>query len=414
MEALGRGSNEFLSRLSRRTSGGRWIPEIDGLRFLAIALVLLDHAAVALRVGTGRSISEAPFGSLTESTRPDRFFTVFEHGAVGVLVFFMVSGFVLALPFIRNQRAGGAPLPLWPYLRRRITRIEPPYLIVMTALFAVSSLAGTRVGLGHLFASLAYMHGTYYGTHSPLNSVAWTLEIEVQFYVLVPALALLFCAGRTTIRRTRIVVFAGLATACHVLGLVTAYTFLGSSIQYFLLGWLLADIYVADWAEEPRPGRPGDVIGLLALAALVVGLAFAPTPVEGALAPWLVFATGYAAFRGIALRRMLSNRWIATIGGMCYSIYLIHYALFIFVSRFLRPLDAIPTPVALVAACVVLTPLALAVSALFFVLVERPCMDPAWPERVRARFVRMSRTSQPDQVIVIPEAVDELSEVATP
>ena len=63
--------------------------------------------------------------------------------------------------------------------------------------------------------------------------------------------ALLLCVGRTTIRRTRILAFAGVATACHVLGLVTAYTFLGSSIQFFLLGWLLADIYVADWAEEP-------------------------------------------------------------------------------------------------------------------------------------------------------------------
>ena len=350
---------------------------------------------------------------MSSSTRPDRFFTVFEHGAVGVLVFFMVSGFVLALPFIRNQRAGGAPMALGPYFRRRITRIEPPYLIVMTLLFAIAALTGARVGLGHLAASLAYMHGTYYGTHSPLNSVAWSLEIEVQFYVLVPALALLLCAGRTAIRRSRIVLIAGLATACHALGLVTAFAFLGSSIQFFLLGWLLADIYVTDWAEEPRSDRRGDVIGFVALAALVVGLAFAPTPVEGALAPWLVFATGYAAFRSITLRQMLSNRWIATIGGMCYSIYLVHYALFVAVSRLLRPLDAIPTPVALVVACVVLIPLALAVSAVFFVLVERPCMDPAWPERVRARFARMSPTSQPDQVIVIPEAVDELSEVAT-
>ena len=97
--------------------------------------------------------------------------------------------------------------------------------------------------------------------------------------------------------------------------------------------------------------------------------------------------------------------------GCVYSIYLVHYALFVSVSRFLRPLDTIPTPAALVVASVLLIPLALAVSAVFFVLVERPCMDPTWPERVRARFARMSRTSQPDQVIVIPEAVDELSDV---
>ena len=249
-----------------------------------------------------------------------------------------------------------------------------------------------------------------------LDSVAWSLEIEVQFYVLVPALALLLCAGRTTIRRSRIVLIAGLATACHALGIVTAFAFIGSSIQFFLLGWLLADIYVADWAEEPRSGRRGDVSqGAWLWRRLVIGLAFAPTPVEGTLRSLARLRHGIR--RGpqpYALRRMLSNRWIATIGGMCYSIYLVHYALFLFVSRSLRPLDAIPTPVALVAACVVLIPLGARRerrvlrargATVLWILRGR--------ERVRARFARMSRTSQPDQVIVLPEAVDELSEVAT-
>jgi hypothetical protein len=38
-------------------------------------------------------------------------------------------------------------------------------------------------------------------------------------------------------------------------------------------------------------------------------------------------------------------------------------------------------------------------------------MDPAWPERVRARFVRTTERSQPDSVVVIPEAVDEAPDV---
>ena len=172
----------MLSRFSRRTSGGRWIPEVDGLRFLAIALVLADHVAVMLGLAAHRSVVEAPFGSASLPTGLDSLTTIFRQGAVGVQVFFMVSGFVIALPFIRG-RSGGEPVAIGQYLRRRVTRIEPPYLIVMLLLLVGASLAGTHVGLGHVVASLAYLHGAYYGTDSPLSSVAWLFIATV---VLVP------------------------------------------------------------------------------------------------------------------------------------------------------------------------------------------------------------------------------------
>jgi len=396
-----------LSRLSRRTSGGRWIPEVDGLRFLAIALVLASHATVALNIATKQAVVEAPFGSSSESSRHDVFFRMFGHGSTGVLLFFMVSGFVLALPFIRNSRAGGEPMPLWPYFRRRITRIEPPYLLVMTLLFAGSVLAGSPVALGRYVASLFYLYGTYYGSDSPLNSVAWSLEVEVQFYVVVPALALLLCAGRGSRRRLTIVLLAALASAVNAMGLVVSYTFLGSTIQFFLLGWLLADIYIGDWAEAPNSDRLWDVVGFAALLAVVIGLALVPEPLGQALAPWLIFGMGYAVFRSVALRRMLSNRWIATIGGMCYSIYLIHYPVFILMSRYLGPLGGLPSLVALLVACAVLIPIGLVVGTVFFVLVERPFMDPMWPERVRERLrdaVPTRSLPQTEAVVVIPES----------
>ena len=214
----------------------------------------------------------------------------------------------------------------------------------------------------------------------------------MQFYLLVPALALLLCVGRRGVRRRRILVLALAAVALQVLGLITAYTFLGSSIQFFLLGWLLADIYLVDWREAPTPARIWDVVAGAALLALVVGLAEVGTQTQHALAPWLVFALGYAAFRGTGARRLLSNPWIATIGGMCYSIYLVHYPLFVLMSRPLTPVGYLPTDAGLILAFVVLVPVALLVGATFFVLVERPCMDPAWPERL-ARRLRATRRS---------------------
>jgi peptidoglycan/LPS O-acetylase OafA/YrhL len=400
----------LLSRLSRRTSGGRWIPEIDGLRFVAIAVVLLSHVVIASNLGAGRVVVQPPFGSGSSPGHLDPFLAIAAHGTTGVLLFFVVSGFVLALPFIRNRRAGNAPLPLWPYFRRRIMRIEPPYLLVITALFIGATLAGAHVGWGRYLASITYMYGTYYGTDSILNSVAWSLEVEVQFYVLVPALALLLCVGLRKSRRMKIVGLALFASACNASGVMVAYPSVFTTIQYFLLGWLLADIYVEDWGETPLAAPAWDVVGALALVAMF-GIALLPANLFRAVAPWVLFLVCCAAFRSVGLRRALSNRWIATIGGMCYSIYLVHYPLFVLLGRHL-PLADVQPDVACVIAAVVLVPAALFASAVFFVLVERPTMDPAWPGRLRRAIA--SRPAA-DEVVVIPE-VDEVvvREPATP
>jgi peptidoglycan/LPS O-acetylase OafA/YrhL len=402
-----RRGDALLSRLSRRTTGGRWIPEIDGLRFVAIALVLADHATVALSLATHAILVEGPFGSASEPARLAPVAAILRRGSVGVLVFFMVSGFVLALPFVRSRASGGHPVDLGRYLRRRVTRIEPPYVITMTVLFVAASLAGSPVGLGHYVASLGYLHGAYFGTDSPLNGVAWSLEIEVQFYVAVPALALLVCAGGRILRRSRIILIVALAIVSQMFGFLTAHTFLGSSIQFFLLGWLLADLYITDWTEAPRPARIWDLVGFATVPLLLVGLATVPPPVEHVLTPWLVFALGYSALRSISFRRVLSNRWIATIGGMCYSIYLVHYALFVMVQRFLGPVGRLPASVAPVVSLLVLVPSAVVVGAVFFVLVERPCMDPHWLDRAIGR-IRDAGTHRPRPddglTVVIPDS----------
>jgi peptidoglycan/LPS O-acetylase OafA/YrhL len=90
---------------------------------------------------------------------------------------------------------------------------------------------------------------------------------------------------------------------------------------------------------------------------------------------------------------------------MCYSIYLIHYPLFILVSGALRPIGDLPAAAALLLGAALLIPLAIGVGAIFFVCVERPFMDPAWPERALA-WLRPVR-KRPERVIVIPEAAAE-------
>src|SRR2546426_1782209 len=104
--SVDRPADRLLARLSRRTSGGRFIPEIDGLRFVSITLVLLFHVTVVLGVLRYALATDGPFGAASRSaTLPGVLASVLSRGGVGGDLFFIVSGFVLALPFI--ARAGG-------------------------------------------------------------------------------------------------------------------------------------------------------------------------------------------------------------------------------------------------------------------------------------------------------------------
>jgi peptidoglycan/LPS O-acetylase OafA/YrhL len=80
-------------------------------------------------------------------------------------------------------------------------------------------------------------------------------------------------------------------------------------------------------------------------------------------------------------------KWVYTIGGMCYSIYLLHYAFFHLLVKFSKFLAfSQDYCVNLGIQILVALPVVLFVSAIFFVLIERPCMNPEWPKLLRIRF----------------------------
>ena len=82
--------------------------------------------------------------------------------------------------------------------------------------------------------------------------------------------------------------------------------------------------------------------------------------------------------------RALSLTWIYIIGGMCYSIYLLHYAVISLVGPATMKVQLGSGYFAALAVQVVVLGLVILVmSAVFFVLIERPCMDPSWPNQAR-------------------------------
>ena len=198
---------DWLKHLRRRTTTGRFIAEVDGLRFVAIALVVFfhvhDYLTTKFRIPTGSAANEDWL---------DRFAAT---GHYGVHLFFIISGFVLALPFAAHYLGGRPPIRLRAYFLRRLTRLEPPYIIAMIGLAVALAATGAARApvLPHLLASLGYVHNIVYGIPSTINVVAWSLEIEVQFYILAPALASLFIIRDRWVRRGAIIATAAAALA---------------------------------------------------------------------------------------------------------------------------------------------------------------------------------------------------------
>ena len=292
----------FLDRLGRIvTPGRRLIPQIDGLRFVAISSVFYYHIAHYLPVcKAGAGQPSLPIGVLMNV------------GRYGVELFFVISGFVLALPFVRARLAGGKPVSLRAYFLRRVTRLEPPYLLLMLAAFAIKILTGAgraRELLPHLLASLIYQHNTIYGEMNPFMGAAWSLEVEIQFYVLTPLLTGIFAVRNRALRRTVLVLL--IVAAGGVRFLITDwryYTCVFGNLHEFFAGYLLADVYVVDWKERPAASRGWDVVSLLSWCA-IWPLVIIEHHIHPVL-PLVVFLAYCGALRGSVSRRVFGNPWI--------------------------------------------------------------------------------------------------------
>ena len=371
-------AGRFLAHISRETSSGRFIPEMDGLRFAAIGMVILFHLNGYLTARSPFYVASPPSDWLAQAAKV---------GFHGVELFFVISGFILGLPFAAHYLEGAAPVNLRKYYLRRLTRLEPPYIVALLVLFILAAgIEGAPPAsfYPHLAASLFYLHSLIYGTFSPAMGVAWSLEIEVQFYLLVPLLTLLFTIRNRTFRRSSIAILilaALLGQALFMHHSPRAALSILAYVQFFLVGFLLADVFLADWGEVPRRNLVWDFVALAGWPLLFVIL---HSPV---LAHWLfpawIFLLYLAAFRGRLVNRFFSNRWIIAIGGMCYSIYLLHYEVISAVGRLTRRLgETAPYWIYLSVQLVLVGAAIVVICGAYFVAIEKPCMRRNWPQQL--------------------------------
>jgi peptidoglycan/LPS O-acetylase OafA/YrhL len=112
--------------------------------------------------------------------------------------------------------------------------------------------------------------------------------------------------------------------------------------------------------------------------------------------PFLIMLLYIAAYQGVAMRSFVRTQWIAITGGMCYTIYLWHAPIMTFMERITAKVPMLNSSdygLLFLTRCLIQIPVIAVVSVLLFLLVERPCMDPRWPQKVRDYFARLFRNS---------------------
>ena len=249
--------------------------------------------------------------------------------------FFVISGFVISLPFAGHLLEGRPPVALGNYYLRRLTRLEPPFIICVTIFFVLFVLAKGQTfseALPHYLATATYTHNIAYGRVSTLSPVTWSLEVEIQFYIMAPLIALVFSPATSL--------------AMDLAGLIAAMV-----------------LYVAT-------GNHGNVDhSPLWIVCSCLGL----------------FVRCCAAFRGTLTSRILGNPWIVVIGGMCYTIYLYHYQIFSLTGHAAMRVQIAHHPLlSFGTAFIFMVPVMLVVSSVLFVLFEKPFMRKDWPRRLAA------------------------------
>jgi peptidoglycan/LPS O-acetylase OafA/YrhL len=158
-------------------------PMLDSLRALATLWVFVTH--ISFEVGPERGVDNQ-FSLVAYLTQQNN--RIF---APAIAVFFVLTGFLLYRPFA-HARWEGRPVPaIRPYLARRFLRIVPAYWVALPiiALLLAKSDVFTPGGIVTYFGFLQiYTNGTFNGGIAQ----AWTLDVDVPFYLVLPLVALLF------------------------------------------------------------------------------------------------------------------------------------------------------------------------------------------------------------------------------
>ncbi len=302
-------------------------PDLDGLRGIAVLLVLFRHAAREYVNHTG---DEALW------LRP------LLNGWIGVDLFFVLSGFLIATNVLAAVVDEG--LPLRAYLWRRVRRIVPAYYVVLLVV-AGGCLPFFPPPEKGLWISVAY-HLLFLQDYLPANIVVafWSLGVEEKFYLLVPGLLIPLARARLGIQ---LAVVAGLGVLPPVLRYLTWQAHPEITTYAACFGVLRSPFHLA--ADGMAVGvmialliragvelKPSVRAGLFATAtAVIFGLLSRPFLLESVsfwsvvalfvVLAWTFGAMVLASVSGPTFASpILGHPALGWVGRVSYSLYLVH------------------------------------------------------------------------------------------
>lgn len=337
-------------------------PDIDGLRAVAVTLVLLFHAKVP----------------------------GFEAGYIGVDVFFVISGFLITSIVLGDLARD--EFSFSSFYRRRAARLLPVLFVVLGITSAVGAyvlLPSAVAELGKsqiatvLYFSNVYFSRTldYFSSSADVNPLVhtWSLSVEEQYYLIFPLL--LLCTWRFAWRfryaAIALLLLASLALAETAsrggAGLTSEQSFFLLPTRSFeLLTGVICAFARRDLGCADEPARPwlADLLAGLGLVAVLFYVARCRGATLGPGLAALVPVTGAGLMllctdRGRVVRRLLGFKPMVGLGLVSYSLYLWHQPVLAFAREY-SPLPLLPWQVA---ACLAAT---LALSYLSWRFVEHP------------------------------------------
>lgn len=376
-------------------SGTRsFLPAVEGMRACAAIGVVTTHVAFQT-------------GHTTWST--GRLLGRFD---LAVAVFFALSGFLLWRGHAAAARGLRHTPPTGHYLRSRIVRIMPGYLVAVVVILLLfpESNPDLTVWLANLTLTQIYVPLTLTNGLTQM----WSLSVEVSFYLALPLLALL--ARRLPVR-LRIPTILGVALASFAWGLipfsvpfgVNPLTWPPAFFSWFAAGMLIAELTVSPVGWAHRLARRRVLMAVIALTAF--GLAASPMAGPAGLAPGTLgqflikvsmgAVVAYALLAPLVLdrpdtsHRILGTTTMVTLGRWSYGLFVWHLAalamVFPVIGEF--PFNG-HMPVVLALTLV----FGFAIAAVSYALIESPCRNALrrWEYRRTAPPLDSSVTDEPE------------------